>query len=46
MKSQYTVMSRSALSEHRKMAILRNELVRRLSYIHREVVATEMQEVI
>ena len=39
-------MQRSALSEHQKVTILSNELVRRLSNIHREVVATEMQEVI
>ena len=42
MKSQYTVMQRTAMSEHQKMAILGNELVRRLSNIHREVVAEEL----
>ena len=46
MKSQYTVMQRTAMSEHQKMSILSNELVRRLSNIHREVVEEEIQEVI
>jgi hypothetical protein len=46
MKSQFTVMQRSAMSEHQKMAILSNEMVRRLSNIHRDVVAEEMPEVI
>ena len=34
------------MSEHQKMAILSNVLVRRLSNIHRDVVAVEMLEVI
>ena len=34
MKLQYTIMSRSAMSQHQKMAILGNELVRRLSNVH------------
>ena len=37
MKTQYTVMQRSAMSEHQKMAILSNEIVRRLSNIHKDV---------
>jgi hypothetical protein len=40
------MMQRSAMSEHQKMAILSNELVRRLSNIHKEVVAEEIEEVI
>ena len=39
-------MQRSAMSEHQKMAILGNELVRRLSNIHREVIEEEIEEVI
>ena len=35
MKSQFTIMQRTAMSEHQKLSILRNELVRRLSNIHR-----------
>ena len=46
MKTQFTVMQRSAMSEHQRMAILSNELVRRLSNIHRDVVCEEMEEVI
>jgi hypothetical protein len=38
MKTQFTVMQKSAMSEHQKMSILSNELVRRLSNIHKEVV--------
>ena len=34
------------MSEHQKMAILSNELVRRLSTIHREVLEEEIHEVI
>ena len=45
MKNQYMVMQRSAMSEHQKMAILKNELVRRLSNIHRDVVQMEIGEV-
>ena len=40
------MMQKSAMSEHQRMAILGNELVRRLSTIHPEVVQTEMHEVI
>ena len=46
MKTQFTVMQRSAMSEHQKMSILSNELVRRLSNIHRDVIAAEMEQVI
>ena len=46
MKSQFTVMQRSAMSEHQKMAILSNEMVGRLRNIHRDVVSEEMPEVI
>ena len=42
MKSQYTVMQRSAMSEHQRMAILSNELVWRLSTIHTEVLKEEI----
>ena len=45
-KNQFTVMQRSAMSEHQKMSILSNELVRRLSNIHRDVVAEEIEGVI
>ena len=37
MKNQLTVMQKSAMSENQKMAILSNELVRRISNIHRDV---------
>jgi hypothetical protein len=46
MKSQFTIMQRTAMSEHQKMSILSNELVRRLSNIHREVVEDEIHDVI
>jgi hypothetical protein len=46
MKTQYTVMQRSAMSEHQKMAILSNELVRRLSNIHKDVLKEETEGVI
>ena len=46
MKNQVTIMQRSAMSEHQRMAILSNELVRRLSNIHREVVEEEIEPVI
>ena len=46
MKTQFTVMQRSAMSEHQRMAILSNELVRRLSTIHRDVVQEEIGGVI
>jgi hypothetical protein len=46
MRSQFTVMRRTAMSEHQKMAILSNELVRRLSNIHQEVFEEEIKEVI
>ena len=46
MKMQYTILQRTAMSEHQKMSILSNELVRRLSNIHREVVEEEIEEVI
>ena len=48
MKTQYTVLQRSAMSEHQRMVILSNELVRRLSTIqlHRDVLDEEMEGVI
>ena len=46
MKNQFTVMQRSAMSEHQKMAILSNELVRRLSNVHRDVVGSEIEGII
>ena len=46
MKNQMTVMQRSAMSEHQRMAILSNKLVCRLSNIHREVVEAMMIGVI
>ena len=46
MKMQYTILQRTAMSEHQKMSILSNELVRRLSTIHREVIEEEIEEVI
>ena len=45
MKSQFTIMRRSAMSEQQKMSILSNELVRRLSNIHRDVLQEEIKEV-
>jgi hypothetical protein len=46
MKSQFTVMQRSAMSEHQRMAILSNELVRRLSKMHRDVGGEEIKGII
>jgi hypothetical protein len=46
MRLQYTIMSRAAMSQHQKMAILGNELVRRLSNIHPAVLDTEVEEVV
>ena len=43
MKTQFTVMQRSAMSEHQKMSILSNELVRQLSNIHKHVVAVGIE---
>jgi hypothetical protein len=43
MKNQLTVMQRSAMSETQKMAILSNELVRRVSNIHRDVLHDELE---
>ena len=45
MKNQYTILSRNAMSEHQKISILSNELVRRLSNIHRDVLEEEIEEV-
>ena len=45
MKNQLTVMQRSAMSENQKMAILSNELVRRVSNIHRDVLEEELEGV-
>jgi hypothetical protein len=46
MRNQLTVMQRSAMSETQKMAILSNELVRRVSNIHRDVLHDELEGVI
>jgi hypothetical protein len=46
MKSQFTVMQRSAMSEHQRMAILSNELARRLSKMHRDVVGEEIKGIV
>ena len=46
MKTQFTVMQRSAMGEHQRMAILSNELVRRLNTIHIEVREAEMEKVV
>ena len=46
MKTQYTVLQRSTMSEHQRVAIFSNELVRRLSTIHRDVLDEEMEGVI
>ena len=45
-KSQYTVLQRSAMGEHQRMTILSNELVSRLSTIHRDVLEKELEGVI
>ena len=45
MKNQLTVMQKSAMSENQKMAILSNELVRRISNIHRDVLEEELEGV-
>jgi hypothetical protein len=45
MKNQYTIMQMTAMSEQQKMSILGNELVRRLSNIHRDVVEEELEPV-
>jgi hypothetical protein len=46
MKTQFTVMQRSAMGEHQRLAILSNELVRRLNTIHSEVREDEMVKVV
>ena len=38
-------MQKSAMSENQKMAILSNELVRRISNIHRDVLEEELEGV-
>ena len=45
MRLQYTIMQRAAMSQHQKMAILGNELIRRLSNIHPAVLEEEIEEV-
>ena len=45
MRLQYTIMQRAAMSQHEKMVILGNELVRRLSNIHPAVLEGEIEEV-
>ena len=40
------IMKRSAMSEQQRLVILSNELVRRLSNIHREVLQDEIEEVV
>ena len=45
-RSQLMIMKRSAMSEQQRLAILSNELVRRLSNIHREVLQGEIKEVV
>ena len=46
MRLQQTIMQRAAMGQHQKMAILGNELVRRLSNIHPSVKKDEMGQVI
>ena len=46
MRLQYTIMQRAAMSQHQKMAILGNELVRRLKNIHPEVLKEEIVDVV
>ena len=45
MRLQYIIMQRAAMSQHQKMAILGNELIRRLSNIHPAVLEEEIEEV-
>ena len=46
MRLQYTIMQRTAMSQQQKMAILGNELGRRLKTIHRDVLKDEMEDVV
>ena len=43
MKNQHTIKQRTTMSEHQKMSILSNELVRRLNNIHKEVLHEELE---
>ena len=46
MRLQYTILQRAAMSLHQKMAILGNELIRRLSNIHHAVLEEELVGVV
>ena len=46
MRLQYTILQRSAMGQHQKMAILGNELIRRLSNIHSAVLEEEIEPVV
>ena len=46
MKMPFTIMQRTAMSQQQKMAILGNELVRRLKNIHQEVLEDELADVV
>ena len=46
MRTPYVIMRRSAMCEHQRMSILSNELVRRLSNVHQEVVQEEITNII
>ena len=46
MRSSYVILQKSALGEQQRMSILSNELIRRLSNIHEDVIATEIHPII
>ena len=47
MKTPYVIMKRSAMSQHSKVSILSNEIVRRLSNINHKMIPTkEIEEVV
>ena len=46
MRTPYVIMRRSAMSEHQRISILSNELIRRLSNVHQDVMKEEIAGII
>ena len=46
MRTPYVIMKRSAMSEHQRISILSNKLIRRLSNVTISIVQEEMHEII
>ena len=46
MRTPYVIMKRSAMCEHQRMSILSNELIRRLSNVHPDVMETKINPIL